>query len=250
MTRNLKGLGLALVAVFALSGVVASAAQGEKAAVLTAESYPATIDGQQLVANVFEREGRKITCEVSTLSGTITASEGTNVTATPTYSNCHAIILGVKFPVTITMNGCDYLMHQTGELNGLGEHRFTETVDLACTSPNVAELHIYENAAKHTAGTSMCTIKIPPQTGLKTIELTNKGPLATQKGPPHVPETPKNYIEAHLNVAGLTSTNSPVDATCGLNGHNSTGTLKGSATLKGTTDPGGVAQGITISTVT
>jgi hypothetical protein len=239
MTRNFKALGLALVAVFVM-GAFASAAQANDARI-TAESYPASLDGNQLVANVFEREGRKVTCEVATLSGTITASAATTVTATPTYSNCHAIILGVKFPATVTMNGCDFLFHLTGELNGVGAHTYTAISDLVCTTPNEVEVHIYENAAKHTAGTSMCTIKIPWQNSKTTIDLTNKDA--------NPPVTPKNYIEAHINVAAITSSVSPTNATCGLNAHNATGTLKGSGTIKGTTDPGGQPNGITVSTV-
>jgi hypothetical protein len=240
MTRNLKGLGLALVAVFALSGVVASAATAEKPAQITAESYPVSLDGEQVVANVLEREGRKYTCDSVFMSATATAAEPTTITATPTYSNCHGIILGVKFPVTITMNGCDYLLHLTGELNGAGGETFTEGLDVVCTSPNQVEVHIYENHTKHTENISMCTLKIPPQTGLKTISLTNKSAGGT---------TPKNYVEVDLNVSGITSTVSPTNASCGLNAHNATATVKGTTAFKGTTDPGGAANGITVSTV-
>jgi hypothetical protein len=244
MTRNLKGLGFALVAVFALSGVVASMAAAKDAR-FTAESYPATFDGAQLVANVLEREGRKLTCEVATLSGTITATSATTVTATPTYSNCHSIILGVKFPATVTMNGCDFLFHLTGELNAGGQETFTAISDLVCTTPNEVEVHIYENAAKHAAGTSMCTIKFPWQNSKTTIDLTNKAA--------NPPTTPFHYVEAHINIAGITSSVTPTNATCGLNAHNATSTLKGSATIKGTTDPNDgsphVPQGLTVSTV-
>jgi hypothetical protein len=239
MTRNLKACGLALVAILAFSGIIASAARAETPAWLTAESFPVHLDGEQLVANVFEREGRKVTCEVATLTGTIQSQiDATTATLTPTYGNCHAIILGVKFPATVTMNGCKYVFHLTADFIN-NAHTFTALSDLECTSPNEVEVHIYENAAKHTAGTSMCTIKIPPQNGLKTIDLTNKSAGGT---------TPKDYIEAHINVAGITSSVSPTNATCGLNAHNATGTLKGSGTLKGTTDPGGQPNGITVST--
>jgi hypothetical protein len=133
------------------------------------------------------------------------------------------------------MNGCDYLYHLTADvINGVD--KFTTVFDIVCSGSNRIEVHNYLNAANHTANNSLCTMIIPAQTGLKTVALTNEAASG---------ETPKDWIKADINVTGVTTIRTG-SALCGAE-HLATGTLEGSAELKGTT-AAGAANGITIST--
>src|SRR6187397_3604907 len=86
MTRKFKTLGVALFAVLALTAVAASAAS---AASYTASSYPTAGTGESAVGNdVFTTEGGTVECKshyVATLS-----AASTDLTVTPTYTNCKA----------------------------------------------------------------------------------------------------------------------------------------------------------------
>jgi hypothetical protein len=100
--RNLKSLGVALVAVFALTAVMASAAS---AASYTTSSYPTTGTAESAVGNdVLTTEGGTVECKAH-YAGTLT-EESTDLTVTPKYTNCkafgfiEALITGCKFTFT------------------------------------------------------------------------------------------------------------------------------------------------------
>jgi hypothetical protein len=99
MTRKLKTLGVALVAVFALTAVMASAAS---AAQYTASSYPTTATAESAVGNdVFTTEGGAVECK-SHFVGTLTGASS-DLTVTPTYTNCKAFGF-----VEASVTGCKY----------------------------------------------------------------------------------------------------------------------------------------------
>jgi hypothetical protein len=250
MIRNLKGLGLAFLAIFAMSAIAASAAQAEAGkgpSAFTAEQYPATLDGEQTgAATVFAREGRTVTCEKATYGATITG-KATTVTVHPAYSNCHSIILGTKFDATVTFaDGCDYLFHTTTDVVN-GVDTFTAISDLVCAAGNDVQIDIYKAGTPTTAlahadtNNFLCAFTFkgaPENQGLKTIDLTNKAAGGI---------TPKDWIEADINISGVSSKR--VDGTalsCGAE-NNATGTLVGNASLKGT-NGAGEANGLTVTT--
>jgi hypothetical protein len=237
MIRNLKALGLALVAVFAMSAMAASAAQAvTDDAQVTVETFPAIFDGTQNGVQVFNREGRTMTCTTAEFHSEVQSTDSkTTITVKPTYSGCHSNIpLIGTLPMTVTMNGCDYLLHLTKDTPS---GTFTADTTIVCPLNKEIEVHIYQNHANHTSNTSLCTMKFPAQTPGGTIDLTNKAAGGT---------TPKNWIEADINLAGITSTVTPANVVCGLN-HDATGSLTGNATLKGT-NAAKEAQGLTVST--
>lgn len=176
MTRNLKVLGLALVAACAMCAALASAAQAsEKAVHATCESYPCVITGEAInhpeigVVHRFIVGGKTITCKFTKFDATIPDAEHNSViTATPTYKECTAAPGGL--PVTVTMNGCDYEIHG-GETDG-AHHFVGVTIDLVCPTAAVVEVHIYASAAKHTELKSQCTVTVPPFKG-KDVTSTN-----------------------------------------------------------------------------
>jgi hypothetical protein len=99
MTRKIKTLGVALVAVFALTVVMASAAS---AASFTASTYPTTATGESAIGNdVFTTEGGTVECKAHFV-GTLTAASS-DLTVTPTYTNCKAFGF-----VEATVTGCKY----------------------------------------------------------------------------------------------------------------------------------------------
>ncbi len=147
--RNLKALGLALVAVFALSAIAASAAQAEYN--LTPGVTPSFITAEQIAhANGNKLEiparGTKVECkEVLYKSGTLTGLNLTDVNVTPEYKNCTA---NGELAATVDVNGCSITL--TGETSGE-----QGVVHLLCSAGKTIEI---------TIPAISCTLKIHEQT--------------------------------------------------------------------------------------
>ena len=120
MIRKLKVLGLALVALSAFAAVAASGAsaqgklttEGGQEVTLTATETGTTF------ANSFTAFGGITHCPGSTITGhkSTTTPHGlipnnaTAITLTPHFKNCTTELGGSKFPTTVDMNGCDFLL--------------------------------------------------------------------------------------------------------------------------------------------
>jgi len=215
MNRNLKVLGLALVAALAMTALVASAAQANNEGKFTATSYPGTLHGEDTGTHVFTAAGGTVNCTNATFTGSFTEASKTQ-TITPEYSGCTAFgFIGA----TVTMNGCDYLFHLTG--TGAGG-AYNSTVDLVC--PAGKEI---------TIDAGPCMISLPGQTGLPGSTFTNSG------------GTPSD-VTNHANVTGITGVLKKENALCFFTaGHFTNGTYKGSTTVTGK-NAGGAAQSIDI----
>jgi hypothetical protein len=167
MIRNLKVLGLALVAVFAMSAMVAASAQAV-AAKFKADSTTASAkfkieqDGNTATGTqVFVTEFGEVDCQTLTGSGTA-ANEAAEVTVQnvaytghqflPESTACEAFGL----EATINFNGCDYVFH-AGTSIAAGES--TGTADVVCPAGKSIDI----NAA------GLCTVTVPAQTGLTHI---------------------------------------------------------------------------------
>ncbi len=112
MSLKPKTLGLALVAVLAVSVVAASAASAH---VFHSETGAATVTGTQVEKNKFTIAGQAFECSTATLAASTsekTVSEIENVA--PTYGTCN---YGAQ-SATITMEGCTYTLSSTTDLNG------------------------------------------------------------------------------------------------------------------------------------
>ncbi len=147
MKRNLKALGLSLVAVFAMSAMAAQAASAEP--LFQSDEAHTIINGSQNGTHVFEAgEGNKVTCTTANFAGTSTEKSQASLTITPTYSGCSAF----GFATThVNMNGNDYLFTSTdGKVNLNGSVSLTPTV----------------------FGFSVCTVKVLPGT-FETISYAN-----------------------------------------------------------------------------
>ncbi len=119
MTRNLKALRLALVALVSLSAVAATTASAANG-LLTSDG-PVTLTGTQVETtektNDFTALGTYIICPKSTYTGhkynvtpqTLISSGAETITMAPKYFNCTSSIL--KVATTFKMNECDYVLH-------------------------------------------------------------------------------------------------------------------------------------------
>ncbi|HET9162454.1 MAG TPA: hypothetical protein VFN89_03280, partial [Solirubrobacterales bacterium] len=170
MIRNLKVLGLALAAVFALSAAIAASASAETPGVITTDGAEVTLDGTELggvAENFFEypTTGVRVHCPGSTFPGhKINATphqpvpnKASEVTITPEYRNCTS---QNNQAVPIDMNGCDYRLYDATTTGGVAG-TYGVLVDIVCPAGKQIEI------------TTMCRINVPAQNGLTGFHLTN-----------------------------------------------------------------------------
>jgi hypothetical protein len=235
MIRNLKALGLALIAVFAISAVASPAASAEVQGWFTAESYPAHIDAADrasqpgIYTGLF---GIGVTCTSADYTGSISASV-TELTVTPTYANCHS----TNRQVTFTANTCDYVFTDATAPTTNSDDWSVKT-DLLCQTGNKIEIHIYgENERPHTVGGLWCTLTVEGGAG-QNKNLTGLTAENTTTA------SPKKDIDFDGTVLNFrTQTHGPCSAGLTIN-FNAEFDIH--MTLTGTTVPGGAAQGIEI----
>jgi hypothetical protein len=169
MIRNLKALGLAVMAIFALTAVASSAAQ--------AIEFHSEIENTTVTAktetgsnSVFDAAGASISCASGTFTGSQAAKTSPTLTVTPAYSGC--TFLGV-LNVPVNMNGCQYTFNANGEVAVIGA---------SCTAI--------------TFEAELCKVEVGKQSGLKEVTYTNIGAGTTRE----VTVTP--------HVTGITYTSS------------------------------------------
>jgi hypothetical protein len=221
MIRNIKALGLAFVAVAAMSAFAVSAAQGSelhaqtaKGANITGEQEP----GQQLIFK-YTGPSAETKCTQVTFEGTAkdvvqpepadgqTTSQ--ELTLTPTITGCKTFGLAS----VLDMNGCKYTI--TNKTAAGVTTALKATVDITgCTAGKQIEV---------TA--SGCTIRVPEQHNLNDLGFVN---LAT------VPKT----VTMNITIQGITYqlTGALCPGTTGVLTHD--GDITGSVTLKAFVDNG------------
>jgi len=172
MTRNLKALGLALVAVFAFSAMAASSASAVTDHI-TVGSVPATLTGtgSDNVFKITNATPLSVECTTARFHATVSSLGVTSVTATAEYEGRinqtpHTVDCDSGLgQVTVNMNGCDYDL--TGETTGLDNGSADATVSITCSGTN--EIVVEDT-------THLCKIKIPAQTPTSGgVVYTNEG---------------------------------------------------------------------------
>lgn len=218
--RNLKILGLALVAVCATSVALASTAAADD---FTAEVYPATVTGALDPGTdlVLGTTAGTTTCTVVQEHGTL-AGPATELTMTPVFQNC----VGSGFPGVFDMNGCDFVYR----INGGG--LTTGTMDIVCPVGQ----EITKTAIG--GGTIKCTIHIPPQTGLGGVTYANLGVFGSP--------TKEITVDVNINNLKYTHTKGTGLGAC-VSGAANNGTLKVKTVWTGETHGGGAHVGLTLS---
>jgi hypothetical protein len=196
MIRHLKVLGLALVALLAMSALASTAsAQFES----EAENTNLTVSSNQMQKFAPSEGSTAVECTTIKVTGTQSGKDNTTVTITPAYSNCETF-LGAA--TSVNTNGCKYVFH-------LAKGSTTGTADVECETGKVIEI---------TVG-SICKYTIGTQTGLSSVSFKNTGSGTTRE------------VIVEPTVKGLTSTRTTNDFFCPAAG--STGTYIGSATITG-----------------
>jgi hypothetical protein len=172
--RKPRTLWVVLVIAIAAGAATASTAAAQEAnqGEISADG-PVKLDGTELAgkSNAITALAYKIECPGSTWSGNrynVTPAEGvpvgsTTITVTPTYTNCTAISGGSNHKTTVTMNGCDYVLH-TGETSG-EEGRYGLTTDIVCPEGKDVQIEVYPFAGSELGGV-VCTLTVKAQTGL------------------------------------------------------------------------------------
>jgi hypothetical protein len=183
MIRNLKVLGFALAAVFAMNAMTTSPALAveETQGVLTSDG-PVNLMGSDLLLEPSTLEfsatqrlecignyGLGVVNETPHFSVNLSAGKSiTTLTITPTYISCFGVIGASKAPATVTMNGCDYVAHiQTTNFDG----NYSGSIDVVCPAGKRVEIHIYSNNEHKT---SICTYTLGAQTGKTGIVFKNE----------------------------------------------------------------------------
>ncbi|HET8862666.1 MAG TPA: hypothetical protein VFM94_05390 [Solirubrobacterales bacterium] len=177
MIRNLKALGLALVAVFALSATTASAASAQTQGTLTtsdgtAKTLLGTVDEDFLTGNSFTAFKEVVECTKTLYTGhkwNVTPHEAvphkaTTATITPHYSDCFAF--PGELPATVFLNGCDYVVH-IGETTGLSGNEYKATADIVCPPNKTIQIGVYSSS---THGLLLCTLDVMSATGVGGAE--------------------------------------------------------------------------------
>lgn len=150
MTRKLKKLGIAFVAVLAMGTVGASAA--EAAPQFTCSSYPCQLTGSNTKGSeVFKTEGGAMECDSHWVSHSLGAGTSTPAFTVST-SGCEAF---GYIEATINPEGCAYVI-KAGTSN--------YHVDISCPTGK---------SIKITSGS--CKAEIKPQIGLTTVNPVNSG---------------------------------------------------------------------------
>jgi hypothetical protein len=172
MTRNLKVLGLALAAAFAMAAISANAAQALTPSLFTASTYPAAIHAttSQTIgaeSEYFESIGRKLECEVAHYTATL-GEASSDLTVTPDYTdhtqggNCRA---GGTLVTTVTEEKCTYTFTAT-EGTKVINTSYNIGVDIVCPAGKVITVHVRNLLNNADA----CTITI--ENGTATGDLT------------------------------------------------------------------------------
>lgn len=172
MIRTLKTLGIAIAAVFAISGTAASTASASP--FFHTEFAGTILTGGQtgLVANVLTTDLGEMKCNVVQFSGSQAAQTTTTMTLKPKYEECKVGMANA----TVTLNGCAYTFHLEEQAEPV-EAR----MGIECPfAGGKIEIHVGE-----------CTITVPAQEPRKTVTFTNEGEGTTRS------------VVADLNVSGI-----------------------------------------------
>lgn len=186
MAHNLKTLGLALAAVFAIGAVATSAAMAQQGT-LTSDGPVTEIATETGGAgtNFLKAFGLNLACPGSTYTGhqynvtphTLIPSGATTGTLTPQFkqTNHNCLMTPGNFPLTIDMNGCDYVVHFGATTGGVAG-TYGVTFDMVCPAGQEGTVTVWTNTTDETnAAAPFCVLHIPPQSGIAGLHATDTG---------------------------------------------------------------------------
>jgi hypothetical protein len=182
MTRNLKALGLVVLAALAAMAVTASAASA------TAKFHSelpthTVISGTQVGEDVFTTNAGTVRCKKATYSGLQSGAEAETVEVTPSYSECTAFGF---VNATIDVNSCTYKFGITS------------------TTPEPFEGHITicPNGGTITVTAFNCWVHVGQQGPLKGVTYTNEGSGKTRDIRVKVSLSGIHYVQTSKSFPG------------------------------------------------
>jgi hypothetical protein len=221
MTRNLKALGLALVAVFAMSAVAAGGAQANTDHFRTHTGEPVELTVEALETQTFKVGPKQVPIECEKVHidpTTTTVKDGdTAITARPTYNNEEKTCETPFGKGRVKTTGCHYLF--TGETDGNGH---AEVHINGCEENEAGEKNIMIEAPLG------CIVYVPEQT-VNGVHYTNE-----VNGEP----TSDDDIVIEPTVTGIEYTAEPVCEFGGIPVAGNDGTYIGDVTVTGWEDDG------------
>jgi hypothetical protein len=222
MLRNLKTLGLTVLAVAAIGAVSASAAQAGDFTVGTPGSGSALITAETDVINEFTINNGIVRCTTITIPATTVSNGTTTVEVAPKYTGCKAFGVNAE----IDMNGCTYLFHTTAAAGGAA------TVDIKCPTVGGVKQQIVV-----TPTGLACKPTIGEQAGLTGLIFTNAVNATTGK----------DDLTLDVNINPLKEEGKGIKYTepagCAKPGTWTNGRYIGSVTINGFEDLAGPVEG-------
>ncbi len=171
-----KALGLTLLAVFAMSAMVASSASAE-AFVFTSEVENPTLKGEQVGSSSMEVEAGVISCSGGTFEGAMTGKAAAQVSLGAAFSGC---TFAEMSGTSINMQSCDLMLGVVG----VEGSNYEAEAGVGCEK---AEDSIVITVK--VLGITKCTVEIGQQAWLPSVTVEDTGsPTA---------------IRAELNVSGI-----------------------------------------------
>lgn len=154
MRGKLKAFAAAFCAVLALGGATAQSSMAE---LFEAESYPATISGQQEAKHLFETVANTLSCKKYSFAGKLSSkSNELALEAMPSECSTAGVVV-----MTVNMNGCTFNFNVGAKIS---EGKYQGAGHIACP---VGKEIVWQ-------ASNGCTAKIPAQALTATITLENK----------------------------------------------------------------------------
>jgi hypothetical protein len=235
MTRKLKALGVALIAVFAMSVVAASAAQAKFDTLTTFPTTNVFLTAKALQTQELSIQGGKAKLKCSEVELEVGEGKSTNSdkstsgTAYPKYNKTENTCEESPFgKMTVHMNGCYYTYTSETDVNGDAE------VHVICPEGQKITL----------TGPAGCNISFGEQT-LKGVHYTN------ETTSPGTNET-EMHIKLEPTVGGISWTATAACALVGIKASGTDGTYTGNVTVTADEDVNnkpGEPVGITVDTL-
>lgn len=219
MTRHLKALGLALVAAFAFSAVAAAGASAKEEGHIVGENTAGLhvttfVEGEDKAGArlKFTAGEQVVTCTENTFSGEISGGTTKELTLTADFGGTAESCLAGGLPATVDENNC-HLTFYTAQ-TGLGSHEWTVLSKVTCPA-GVAGIQVTVFSSSSHAF-RVCTLTVPPQSGLKGVTVHNNT------------EGAHDDLTATVGVTGITETQT------GLCGHKAnSASFEGQVTMTG-----------------
>jgi hypothetical protein len=183
MKHRAAPLIILVVAVLVLCGVGATSAEAgaEFLTWKTAESeegfeeevpISSTVDAAQTASGPlkFTVSSQSVTCTTATASGTLASGASPTLTLTPSYEGCVSTIGG--FATDVSVGSCAFVLHLGEELE---PGAFKATADLSCGKGSELKFTVTSSP-----GTKLCTYRVPAQSGLSTVVVSNMAEASPQ----------------------------------------------------------------------